>query len=78
MRLHSVRDAPGLTYGIRDTAGRFQARSTLARTMRFTIRMDNLSRWLVTHPQQLRLAWLLMLVLLAACNNNSDGGANGY
>ncbi len=78
MRLHSVRDAPCPTYGIRNTAGRSQALSTLARTMRLTFRMDNLSRWLVSYPQQLRLAWLLMLVLLAACNNNSDGGGNGY
>ena len=78
MRLHSVRDAPGLRYGIRDTVALQGARFALACTMRSLIRMDNLSRWLVTHPPQVRLAWLLLFVLLAACNNNSDGGANGY
>jgi len=46
--------------------------------MRSLIRMDNVSRWIVTHPQQVRFSWLLLLVLLAACNNSSDGGGNGY
>jgi len=46
--------------------------------MRVMSRMDIAPRWIVTHPQQLRLAWLLLLVILAACNNNSDGGPNGY
>ena len=78
MRRRSVRDAHGPTHGIRDTAGRFNDPSMLARTMRAMIRMDTASRWLVAHGEHLRLAWLLMLVLLAACNNNGDGGANGY
>jgi hypothetical protein len=41
------------------------------------LRMDIVSRWLVAHEWHLRLGWLLLLVLLAACNNG-DGGGNGY
>jgi hypothetical protein len=39
--------------------------------------MDTLGAWLVAHRQVLRIGWLLLLTVLAACNN-SDGGGNGY
>jgi len=78
MRPHSVRDAPDTTHGFRDTAGPFQGRSNAGTHDAGKGRMDTASRWLIAHGEHLRLAWLVMLVLVAACNNNSDGGANGY
>jgi len=36
--------------------------------------MDILNHWLVAHRSQVRIGWLLLLVLLAACNENDDGG----
>jgi hypothetical protein len=39
--------------------------------------MDAIGTWLVEHRQQVRIGWLLLLMVLAACNN-SDGGGNGY
>ena len=41
-------------------------------------RMETLSLWLVAHGQQLRLGWLLLLLLVAACNNSDGSGGNGY
>jgi hypothetical protein len=39
--------------------------------------METLNRWLASHAQHLRLGWLVLALLLVACNN-SDGGGNGY
>jgi hypothetical protein len=39
--------------------------------------METTHRWLVSHAHHLRIGWLVVLALLAACNNGgSDGG--GY
>ncbi len=40
-------------------------------------RMDTLNRWLVTHAHHVRLGWLVLLGVLAACNNGDSGGS-GY
>ena len=42
--------------------------------------MDWLKRYLTTHPALMRVASILPLVILAACNNGSDGGGGpgGY
>jgi hypothetical protein len=43
-------------------------------------RMERLNHYLTTHPVVLRVASILALVILAACNNGSDsgGGPGGY
>jgi hypothetical protein len=42
--------------------------------------MERLNRYLTTHPGLARAASILVLVILAACNNGSDsgGGPGGY
>jgi hypothetical protein len=39
--------------------------------------MDTITRWFINHDRHLRLGWLLLILLLTACNNG-DGGGNGY
>ena len=42
--------------------------------------MERLSRYFTTHPGLMRVASILVLVILAACNNGSEGGGGpgGY
>jgi len=42
--------------------------------------MERLNGYLTTHPGLARVASILVLVILAACNNGSDsgGGPGGY
>ena len=42
--------------------------------------MERLNRYVMTHPVLTRVASILVLVILAACNNGSDsgGGPGGY
>ena len=42
--------------------------------------MERLSGYLTTHPILARVASILVLLILAACNNGSDsgGGPGGY
>ena len=42
--------------------------------------MERLNRYLTTHPVGMRVASILVLLVLAACNNGSDsgGGPGGY
>jgi hypothetical protein len=42
--------------------------------------MERLNRYLATHPMVTRVASILALVILAACDNGSDsgGGPGGY
>ena len=42
--------------------------------------MERLNRYLTTHPVGTRFASILVLLILAACNNGSDsgGGPGGY
>ena len=39
--------------------------------------MNRLTELYVRNGRLLRLAWLFVLALLAACNNGSDGGGGG-
>ena len=45
--------------------------------MRGSGRMEILNRILIRHGRLLRLAWMAMALLLAACNNPNDGGGGG-
>ena len=42
--------------------------------------MERLNRYVTAHPGLMRLASIVVLVILAACNNGSDsgGGPGGY
>ena len=42
--------------------------------------MERLNRYFTTHPGLMRVASILVLVILAACNNGSEGGGGpgGY
>jgi hypothetical protein len=42
--------------------------------------MERLNRYVATHPGVARVASILVLLILAACNNGSDsgGGPGGY
>lgn len=39
--------------------------------------MERVTNWLAVHPRIWRAAWLAALLILAACNNGSDGGGPG-
>jgi hypothetical protein len=41
--------------------------------------METLSRTLIRYGAAIRLAWIVLVVLLAACNNGDEGGGGpGY
>ena len=40
--------------------------------------MDRLGGYLVIHPHGSRALWMLVMLVLAACNNGSDGGGPRY
>ena len=40
--------------------------------------MERTKHWLSLHPAVIRAAWLAAFLILAACNNGSEGGGPGY
>lgn len=39
--------------------------------------MERTKVWLAVHPRFVRAAWVAALLILAACNNSTDGGGPG-
>jgi hypothetical protein len=40
--------------------------------------VERMKGWLALHPAVIGAAWLAALLILAACNNVTDGGGPGY
>ena len=40
--------------------------------------MDRLNSLVARHASHARIAWTVLVLVLAACNNGSDGGGPGY
>jgi hypothetical protein len=40
--------------------------------------MDTVNRTLARYAREIRIAWLVLGVLLAACNEGNGGGGPGY
>ena len=36
-----------------------------------------MKKWVAGHPRLIRIAWVAALLILAACNNGTDGGGPG-
>ena len=39
--------------------------------------MERTKNWLTLHPALMRAAWIAAVLILAACNNSTDGGGPG-
>ena len=49
----------------------------MARRLRSSRGMETLNRFLIAHRGLARIAWLGLMLVLAACQNNGDGGGGG-